>query len=192
MSHCADCLLRRDLCICQQAPRLQSSLSLLLLTHPAEPGKISNTGKLLLRALPGCRRLLWQRQLAAEQLQVATRDQRACLLYPAAGEEGSTPGVAWSSTDHSCFVLLDGTWQQAAKMLRQCGWLQQLPRLALAPPPSQFSLRRNQQAGSVSTVETAIELLRQRGDTADARALHNYFAAFQRACEAHRSSHSKL
>ncbi|MYM62778.1 tRNA-uridine aminocarboxypropyltransferase [Pseudomaricurvus sp. HS19] len=194
MSFCCDCLLRSDLCICQRAPRLQSSLQLLLLTHPAELDKVSNTGKLLLRAVPGSRRVLWQRRQSGEELQALMKNtgQQACLLYPEAAEAavaGDKP--ACTPADNYCFLLLDGTWQQSAKMLRQCDWLQQLPRLALTVPPSQFNLRRNQQPGSVSTVEAAIHLLRLRGESADAGLLHNYFGDFQRACEAHRSGHNK-
>ncbi len=195
MNICGDCLLRRDLCICQGAPRLQSNLQLLLLTHPAELNKISNTGRLLLRTLPGTQRMLWQRRQSGEELQalMETTGQRACLLYPeVTAVATSTESEACTPMDNCCFLLLDGTWQQSAKMLRQCDWLRRLPRLALSAPPSQFNLRRNQQPGSVSTAETAIHLLRSRGESVDADTLQNYFIAFQRACEAHRSGHNKL
>ncbi|MBY0416572.1 MAG: DTW domain-containing protein, partial [Pararheinheimera sp.] len=62
------------------------------------------------------------------------------------------------------WVLLDATWQEAAKMLRQSPYLQSCYRLAIKPDtPSLYRLRRNQKEGALCTAEVVMELLQQTG-----------------------------
>jgi DTW domain-containing protein YfiP len=62
------------------------------------------------------------------------------------------------------WLLLDATWQEAAKMLRQSPYLQSCYRLAIEPEsPSVYRLRRNQKEGALCTAEVVMELLQQRG-----------------------------
>ena len=60
------------------------------------------------------------------------------------------------------WILLDATWQEAAKMLRQSPYLQSCYRLGVKPDsPSVYALRRNQKAGALCTAEVVMELLHQ-------------------------------
>ncbi len=212
-STCGRCHLRRDLCICQQAPRLSAPLNLLLLTHPNEPAKASNSGRLLFNALPGCRSAVWQRRQSGPWLQALASGEglQLLLIFPAAEATTAAPPdpatslnpaaqlapaaplnpaeLAGRAADY-CFILLDATWQQARKMLRQTPELQCLPRLQLsAGQSSRCGLRKHQPAGHLSTAEAGILLLRELGREGDADQLDGYFQRFLQCYEAHRSNH---
>ncbi|MBR9912393.1 MAG: DTW domain-containing protein [Gammaproteobacteria bacterium] len=218
-SSCGRCHLRRDLCICQRAPSLSAPLNLLLLTHPNEAAKASNSGRLLLNALPGCRSAVWQRRQSGPWLQALTYSEgsQPLLIFPAADPTAAAPPgpaaplnsaaplapaapldpqaplnpakLAHRAADY-CFILLDATWQQARKMLRQTPELQCLPRLQLSTgQSSRYGLRKHQPAGHLSTVEAGILLLRELGREGDADQLDGYFQRFLQCYEAHRSNH---
>ncbi|MGH1373910.1 MAG: tRNA-uridine aminocarboxypropyltransferase [Cellvibrionaceae bacterium] len=204
-SHCSRCLLRQDLCLCHQAPVLSKALEdfhLVLLTHTDELRKVTNTGRLLERALPRCEVWPWQRTEFEGRWQSFLKNQSRSpiLLFPT--DEVTTAAVVELESFHSIgekqalmtnhiFVLVDATWQQAKKMLRQSTSLQACPRLSLSiDQESQYSLRRNQSAGNVSTVETGYGLLREFALEADADRLQAYFERFLRHSEANRSGYT--
>ena len=116
------------------------------------------------------------------------------MLFPVIDDEAPQTvrcSVDEICLDQYCFILLDATWQQARKMLRQSVELQKCLRLSLqSPAPSLFNLRRNQREGSISSVETGIELLRGCGFEADANLLQHYFQRFLQHSEAHRSGYT--
>jgi len=193
---CGRCLLRRDLCICTLAPRLFLKASTqrcqwLLLTHTRELGKLTNTGRLLLNSLPNTGLHLWQR---TEPLQTVLQGRRAVLLFPSDDAHvafSSAKDVMSELGDNAepiLWLLLDSTWQQAKKMVRQSPELQTLPRLSLniSEGASRYHLRRNQQG--LSTLEAAASVLEQLSETDAAGSLLSYLDTFQRHWEAHRSS----
>lgn len=196
---CQRCHLRTDLCLCGSAPQLSScsdALQLVLLTHPQEPQKRSNTGRLLEASLSSCEIWMWERRDIDQRLVEYSQQNsvQPVLLFPATDEEESQ-AVCLSPNeirlDQNCFILLDATWQQARKMLRQSTVLKECARLSLQPSaPSLFNLRRNQREGSVSSVETGIQLLRGCGLEADANQLEHYFRRFLHHSEAHRSGYT--
>ncbi len=59
-------------------------------------------------------------------------------------------------------VIIDGTWQEAQKILNKSPYLQSLPRLEIQTDVlSQFTLRRNQKPGHLCTSEAIAKALRQ-------------------------------
>ena len=89
------------------------------------------------------------------------------------------------------FIILDGTWQEARKMLRKSDWLQQLPTVHITPQQaSSYQLRRNQQQGNLCTLEVGSELLHALGDTEEAKALSQFFAHYIPIFQADKSGHS--
>lgn len=194
---CDGCLLRSDLCICGLAPSLCLTTPVqqchwLLLTHTREVEKLTNTGRLLLNCLPNVALHLWQRK---ESLQALLQGRRAVLLFPS--DEGSPTGFSSAEQVMSEFggegepvlwILLDSTWQQAKKMVRQSPELQALPRLSFSVEEgaSRYHLRRNQQG--FSTLEAAAVILEQLSERASSTSLLTYLDTFQQHWEAHRSN----
>ncbi len=132
----------------------------LLLTHARELEKASNTGRLVLEALPGRARCVpWSRREPDSALLKRLAEGGIALLYPG-GEEPCRQEI----TVYAGFVLLDGTWQEARKMYNQSPYLHALPRVNLsAKRVSAYHLRRNQQPGGLCTAECVLELLERRG-----------------------------
>jgi len=88
------------------------------------------------------------------------------------------------------FVLLDGTWSQATKMLHRSPYLQGIPRMAIQPrAPSTYRLRCQRCGQHLSTVEVAIALLEQLDEMTASRVLHAYFRVFAETCMAARHGH---
>lgn len=147
-----------------------------LLTHAREFEKSTNTGQLLLNC-PELRvnRILWQRTLPDEHLLQQLQQGNTALVYP---DHPLLP-PAQPVTDFQHFILLDGTWQETAKMLRQSPYLQQAPRVCFTPhAASGYTLRRNRRDGTLCTAETVIELLQHHKCSAQAEWLMAAFEQF--------------
>ena len=200
--YCAACHLRKLACCCRAFARLPVATTLgqfFLLAHPREITRPTNTGHLLLRALAGTAYAPWSRVERAAELEELSRDA-ACqlfLVFPASDTPVQTVTADAQALAQFCgegrrpvFILLDATWQEAGKMLRQSPYLQQLPRMTLkAACESRYDLRRNQQPGHLSTLEVAAELLRQLGDEQQGELLQDYYRVFLHHYRASASNH---
>jgi len=76
----------------------------------------------------------------------------AAVLFPC---EGATPAAALADDPPPILFAVDGTWQQAGKMLAQNPWLGALPRIAVdAGRPSGYAgLRKEPGEVHLSTIE---------------------------------------
>lgn len=95
---------------------------------------------------------------------VEERSGDVALLFPASTQEetADSPPVATAPLDRppSTLVVIDGTWPQARKLLKQNPALLELPRLALRPGrPSNYRIRREPAQHCLSTVEAVAEVL---------------------------------
>ncbi len=186
-------------CICDAEPQLQSAADFVLLTHPRECNKDTNTGVLMTRTLPSCRVELWHRTEPPQALLDQIKDERyqAWLVFPADEQHQAiplTPPNADTDADHPTrlFIILDATWQEARKMVRKSPWLNQLPRVEITPQhASNYALRRNQQQGHLCTCEIGIELLSLLQQHQEALQLQAYFDHFINIYHADKSGHAK-
>jgi DTW domain-containing protein YfiP len=97
----------------------------------------------------------------------------------------------WLPDRVPAFVLLDGTWSQATKMLHKSPYLQGLPRISIQPKtPSTYRLRCQRCAQHLSTVEVAIALLAQLDEFTASNILHAYFRVFAERYMAVRHGHA--
>lgn len=162
-------------------------LVLYLLTHSRELNKSTNTGALVLQALAASVQIRvelieWQRKAPNERLLQLSAQRQLGLIYPLPdkptqacytlqqGQYQPQNVLAFDelavrqAVQQTHWVLLDATWQEAAKMLRQSPYLQSCYRLAILPDtPSLYTLRRNQKEGALCTAEVVMELLAQKG-----------------------------
>ena len=157
---------------------------LVLLTHPTEFHKASNTGALLAPALADFAehqvlRLPWSRVAPDANLQ--EMDGYA-LLYPTAQAQlldCDDPAVVPLPDHIHSVILLDATWQLAHKMYRQSPYLQQMPSLLLqSNEPSVYALRRNQRQQGWCTAESVALLLKGLGYVDAAARVSAAFLAF--------------
>lgn len=183
---CYRCTLPLSHCCCLSIALAPSSLRWTLLTHPREYLRLDNTGRLAKVVLrSGCQRMRWQRQMPPLQL-----PQPSYLIFP--NETGQPPLTLEQipSPAGVNLIVLDATWQEARKMLRQSTWLQRLPRLQLMPEQlSQFRLRRHQQAGHLCTIEAMALAHSQWFEPMHSTALLKQLDRFQHHYQAWQSGH---
>ena len=180
--NCPKCLLRKDCCICPNIPHVSTFFDLTILIHPREFERKTNTGKLIPWVMDATM-VQWERTTDYSAFQ----QHQAALLFP----DTDTCNAENIQPDRlpRHLVLLDGTWQEAKKMLNRSQNLNRLRRLSLpSNAPSTFCLRRNQQA--LCSFETFIKLVELSGDTDTAATLSQFFARYQAHYKASESGHA--
>ncbi|WP_131524086.1 MULTISPECIES: tRNA-uridine aminocarboxypropyltransferase [unclassified Shewanella] len=179
----------------------RKAMQIILLTHERELTRKTNTGQLALAAFPEeVKSIVWSRTAPDNDLVAMLASQQAKLLFPASDTEFAMPTdinplaepalsnaqallvpaqstVIAAQRMPSQVVILDATWQEARKMLRQSPYLKTAARVSLPPlmPESAFILRRNQQEGGLCTAECIIALWRQCGREEQATLLASLF-----------------
>ncbi|MPW37418.1 tRNA-uridine aminocarboxypropyltransferase [Vibrio sp. B1Z05] len=192
---CAVCGFKHH-CLCEQFPSFEHPIQMALLCHPNELKRATNTGKLLLNALPNAQQFLWSRtNPAPELLDLIASHPNPVLLFPSEHsqvlEAYSTQQSASQSLAPRLYIVLDATWQEAKKMWRQSPWLQALPQYHLqASSLSNYSLRRNQSDGNLCTCEVGIELMRLEGLESQAEQLTEFLDYYLQVFQADRSGHA--
>ncbi|WP_428773594.1 tRNA-uridine aminocarboxypropyltransferase [Vibrio sp.] len=192
MTACPGCGLRHQ-CLCSLLPSLSSPLSLALLTHANELNRPTNSGRWLWKTLPQCRRFVWSRTAPPAELLdwIQQDDYQPLVLFPAPDSLPlTTETLSRTAQKQPRFIVLDATWQEAAKMWRQSPWLRKVQAVRLeTAPPSGYTLRRNQQPGNLCTLEVACELLRLQNQPHQAEQLTTFFHHYMRAYQADKSGH---
>jgi len=161
---CPRCGLPGSHCICDQIrPAISEALFCLLLSEN-EWRRETNTGHLIKALLPQTRLFTWHRNQPDPELisMLKNPDYDPYLIFPADRPELSHREVTTvRKTDkRPLFLILDGTWKEARKIVRKSPYLDPLPLLSLAPKNlSRYNLRRNPDASHLCTAEIAIELL---------------------------------
>jgi DTW domain-containing protein YfiP len=79
------------------------------------------------------------------------------LLFPG---EGALDPALLRGRAPTTVIVVDGTWSQARKVIKQNPFLQALPRLAFTPErPSNYRIRAEPSVECVSTIEAVVHLL---------------------------------
>ncbi|MFH4563447.1 tRNA-uridine aminocarboxypropyltransferase [Vibrio diabolicus] len=182
-------------CMCSLVPKLTSEHNILLLMHPNELTRDTNTGQLLEQCQLNIERVIWDRKQPPADLLARLADPSLypVILFPS--EESVTlEHVALQSqqqTKTPLFIILDATWQEARKMINKSRWLESIPTMALsASADSQYQLRRNQQQGNLCTFEVAAHLLGQLGEQNNQQKMLTFFAHYLALFQAEKSGHA--
>lgn len=165
---------------------LETRYDFILLTHPRECQKGTNSGFLLSKML-NARVIKWHRKQSTIEILGLNPAHHPVLIYPKDTETepdyktSKNTDLNPEGNNKTTLILLDGTWQECKKMLNQSPWLKDLPRLQLdCPAPSNFDLRRNSRPGTLSTCETAA-LLVKADELQNSNRLTQAFSAFVEA-----------
>ena len=164
---CVDCGFQFN-CICSLLPKLQSEHAFLLLKHPNEVKRDTNTGTLIGRCGLPVTEFIWDRKSPPAELLQTLSDPNVfpVVLFPSPNSLTLMQVEETSALEgrRPLYVILDATWQEARKMINKSRWLSGMAMLELTiDMPSQYSLRRNQQEGHLCTFEIAAQLLGQLG-----------------------------
>ena len=184
-------------CLCDAVPKLDSQVRIELLMHETEAGRANNTGKLLENTLPLCRQHVWHRKEPPLELLTLLADPAAqpYLVFPGEGaitlEKAVKRPISKPEAKPIHFIIIDATWQQARKILRQSPWLEDIPIVTLPDGlTTRYTLRRNQPEGSLCTCEVGMVLMDALGETENAAVVGKYFDKFMLVFEADRQHQS--
>ena len=179
---CESCGLVKGHCICDYDIDLKPSVQFFILSHENELTRTNNTARLIERAIPETKTFVWSRTNPPEVLIDMFEEYRVYLVFSDDREEEKKRAVKYKvSTEKVAFLILDGTWKEARKMLRKSDYLNSLPILPLKPTTETlYDLRRNNDEGHLCTVEVAVELLKLVGDTSEGKALEDYFKYYMK------------
>lgn len=191
---CNACGLPANTCVCDQVPALKTAAQIWILSTEKELSRPSNTARLLKLMNPQSTEIhQWQRTREPEALLRKIRSglYEPYLLFPADTEETCSRVVNYPiSGKIPAFIIIDGTWQEARKIMRKSDYLKDLPLISLNPVgDSAFTLRRGLKPGNLCTLETAIEAVHMSGEQEAAGAMHLLYLLFLRSYEAGRCGH---
>lgn len=154
---CERCRFTPRWCICGGFQAVESPLAVDVLMHRREFWRPTSTGRLINRVMPASRHHLFNREALPTREAVARPGRELWILHPR-GEtlpENAAP-------ENLQVLLLDGSWREAAAMAHHVGAWGRLVRLPAAGP-SRNALRRQENAGNYSTIESLLFLLAALG-----------------------------
>ncbi|UBO75587.1 DTW domain-containing protein [Aeromonas rivuli] len=177
--YCTRCVRALKACLCEYIHPVVNRAPLVILQHPSEVGHPKGTASLLAASLTEAQ--IWVGETFSEHpaLMQLLATRPCYLLWP---DEQARPLAELralppaSAQGEPCFLLLDGTWRKAYKMLCLNPALAALPRIALATAQGQYLIRKKPFATALSTLEAGYHLLSQwEGDPAKYAPLPNLF-----------------
>ncbi|VEJ56340.1 tRNA-uridine aminocarboxypropyltransferase [Pragia fontium] len=181
---CDRCLLPQIHCLCHTFSGMSAECSFCLLMYDTEPLKPSNTGRLIADILPDTHAFLWSRTHVDPQLLalLSNPDYQPYVIFPAsyATPDRVRTQVEKQNNKRPLFIILDGTWTEARKMFRKSAYLDNLPVLSIASDEeSDYGLREASNKEQLCTVEVAVKILQQVGESNVSQSLLHYFSDFK-------------
>jgi DTW domain-containing protein YfiP len=193
---CNKCGLPIINCICDKSSKIKTSAQIWIISTEREFYRPSNTARLLKLINPDSTEIfLWERTKKPQELMEYINDEKheTYLLFPVEEEEEEAQcrKVENISTGKiPAFVLIDGTWKEARKILRKSDYLNKLPRISLEPNfKSQYDLRRGATDGNLCTIEAAIEVLKINNEIENSQAIYQFYKLFLKSYKAGASGH---
>lgn len=184
---CAACRRPTSICYCAHVAPLDTTTRVVILQHPRERDVAIGTARMAALCLPNSELHVGVRWSDSPALARVLSDpaRPAVLLYPG---EGAIDVGCCPPSGPVTLVVVDGTWWQARKVIRENPALAALPRYAFVPPsPSEYRIRREPASACVSTIEALAHVLGVlEGDATRFSALLAPFRAMidaQIACE---------
>ena len=172
---CPTCQRPEKVCLCQWIQPIHNLVEVGILQHPTEVSQIKGTAKIAELSLQKSHVWIGENFTDEQTLQAWLKVGEVFLLYPeiAALNEGGNKttsqrsyDVDWVSAHYPLtqikLLILDGTWRKTHKMMMQNTFLHSLKRLQLTPKtPSTYQIRKQKDAGSLSTIEAIYQALMQ-------------------------------
>lgn len=156
---CARCRRPQSVCYCRHITPLQTATRVILLQHPRERDVPIGTAYMASLCLLNAELHVGVHWRGSAALARALSDpaRPAALLYPGAG---AVDVVQSPPSSPVTLVVVDGTWAQTRKVVRENPELAALPRYAFTPAtPSEYRIRKEPNETCVSTIEALVQVL---------------------------------
>ncbi len=152
---CLKCIMRLDLCLCSEFPRLETKTRLVLLMHQKELSSHSNTGRLGVLSLKNSVHLIRGRKNESYTPEdLCPSGYEGMVLYPSEDAELLTQYLVKTFKKPVSLVVPDGNRRQAAKMPVRDPQLKNFRKLKLKlDKASEYSLRNEPKAFGLATIE---------------------------------------
>lgn len=190
---CNQCGLPIINCICSIVPQVKTNAKIWILSTEKEFYRPSNTARLLKLVNPDSTEIfLWERTNKPEKLieNITSERYEPFLLFPMEDEEVLSKTKSTRLKKTPAFIIIDGTWKEARKILRKSEYLKQLPRISLEPSfKSEYDLRRDAKEGNLCTIEAAIEALKINDEIENAQIIKGVFNLFSKSYKAGSTGH---
>lgn len=174
---CRHCGLHPNICVCDACAPVANRTPITILQHPTEVGRPKGTVRILQRCLEQLTVVPGETadDFRAGEVDLAALPSGTAVLFPGPDSQ-PLETVDVGAINH--WLVLDGTWRKAAKLLHLNPSLAQLPRFHFATPPvSRYVIRKAPGAGALSTAEAVTYLLEQIEPALDTRPLNQAMAA---------------
>ncbi|MCQ2015134.1 tRNA-uridine aminocarboxypropyltransferase [Clostridium butyricum] len=201
---CDKCGLPIINCICNIVPKIKTKSKIWILSTEREFRRPSNTARLLKLVNPDSTEFfLWERTKSPEKLieHINNNFFQTYILFPIDDDLQEKDFINMNlsnnwNIDHKqskyeisyktpAFILLDGTWKEAAKMFRRSEYLKNITKISLKPSyNSEYTLRKGASNGELCTVEAAIEILKLNGELENAKIIKDVFDLFMKSFKA--------
>lgn len=158
---CERCQLPPRWCVCAGLGPVESALGVDVLMHHREQWRPSSTGKLIERVVNGSRTHLYQREKPRERAELVRSGRELWILHPL-GEP--LDRMTLPPAEDVQVLLLDGSWGEAAEMLRAVEPWGRRVSVPMAGK-SRYWLREQQGEGKFSTVEALLAILAALGQS---------------------------
>lgn len=147
------------MCYCALLPRLETATRVIILQHRRERDMPIGTARMASLCLPQAELRVgidWNDDVALQQA-LSDPARPAVLLYPA---RDARDILHEPPAGPVTLVVVDGTWAQARRVVRDSSLLDALPRYGFAAPePSRYRIRREPRVEYCSTIEALMHVL---------------------------------
>ena len=155
---CVRCFRPAAVCYCDAIPTVWNQTEVLILQHRRERFHRFNTARIVHQSLQRCDLLAEHIETLANKFNAMSLSDRVGLLYP--GAQARLLSEVDAGEHPRQLIVIDGTWIQSKKLMREIPRLVSLPRYALAPSsPSRYRIRREPNAAALSTLEATVAAL---------------------------------
>ena len=163
---CNTCFKALPACICSMIKSLDNLHFLHILQDPSEQKKALGTARILALSLQKCKITV------GVKFDPSLFDlNNTYLLFPSEDAIAATDVYQDPSLvidNNSQFILLDGSWKKAYKLLMSNTFLQDLPKISInVNETSRYRIRKSPREDGLSTVEAGYYLLSQLADDND-------------------------
>lgn len=163
---CYACMRPRSHCLCGLIKPFKAHFNLLILQHPHERRKYHSTARLLINSVTNAT-LLSGIIFPEHVLEKGLDGQQPYILFPGVN---ATDCESIYLDHSSTAIVIDGTWEEAGKILYRNPGLKRYPQITFKKPlRSKFYIRKQPKLHCLSTIESVAHLLKLNANASDKR-----------------------
>ena len=192
--NCSKCGLPIITCICKSIKEVETKAKFVILSSEKEVYRNTNTANLLKQInTKSTEIIIWKRgEIPSSILSYINNGiYNVYLVFPIMNKEMEIRKAKYNKDNNTpVFIIVDGTWREAWKIIRKSDYLKNLPILSLETNRvSKFTLRRGQEEGNLCTIEAAMELLKINDEDILSEEINKGFELFLKSYKAGASGH---